>query len=63
MGVDFERKLKVEGKERTTALALTLKHTQGLFFLLILGWGIGTAVFAREVIYGLKSIHNLQMNK
>lgn len=50
LGVDFESKLRSDGDGSATTLALSLSHTQGVFFFLFLGWPCGIAVFWGEIV-------------
>ena len=55
LGVDFELKLHLENKERRPTLPLTLEHTEGVFFILLLGWSLSGVLFAKETLYRPRS--------
>ena len=49
LGIDFKSKLRSDG-DSNPSLALSLSHTQGVFFLLILGLVSSGIIFLREMV-------------
>ena len=54
MGIDYERRIHLEEREVKPSTTLTLQHTQGVFFVLLLGWILSTLSLAWEFLQSLQ---------
>lgn len=54
MGLDYERRIHLEEREVRPSTTLTLEHTQGLFFVLLLGWILSALSLAWEYLQTLR---------